>query len=590
MEYNRPMRNLILAACLALASLLTGHAAHAACPVPNPNLLAPPFVDGCPLPAVALNRLGLTQAGNLQAFGTGVKCDDTTDDTTAINSALTLAATLGVQNVVGPAYKLCKITSSLNVPDKVSLSWASYSNYGTLTSGIDCEATAGIPCIVNGTGDNLSKAPNNLDVIENNATSGTTCVEFNGGFQLHPHDITCYGTYNGFTALHTASGGSELFADHLNTCGLTGGVDFTESGNYASLHVSDSDFGCNGSGDQNDAAYVEFYDISGSGNGPNYFVNDQFNHSGGQVSCGISYVASPGVMLTHFVNVHMEQTSTGVCTDAATTLIAGLNFDHFSYVPTQSTDRFWDQLNSATVLEDVRIDNSTFFGGEPWTLATSANVYSLAIDNTTFYNEVTVNLTGSVGEVNFGNGVKYGNAGVGLLIEGGYTSGYFGGMLSPAATTVSNLAQSGGTWSPVEINIPGVSLSSNCSASMALQFNGSATGVTYTTAPICYWTMSQGKQVTVNFYLQVSGLPGSGTPATLTGLPLVASSSIGNAEQSITAVNMNSGVTGGVFAVPAASASTVSLDTVAAGGYRHLAYSDFSTTTVLTGTINYLAK
>ena len=66
------MRKLILAASLALASLFAGHA-HAACPAINPNLFAPPFYDGCQVPAVALNNLSSASVGvNVMAFAAGV--------------------------------------------------------------------------------------------------------------------------------------------------------------------------------------------------------------------------------------------------------------------------------------------------------------------------------------------------------------------------------------------------------------------------------------------------------------------------------------------------------------------------------------
>jgi hypothetical protein len=59
MEYNRSMRNLILAASLALASLFIGAEAQATCPSINPNALAPPFYDGCPLLAAGLNNIAI---------------------------------------------------------------------------------------------------------------------------------------------------------------------------------------------------------------------------------------------------------------------------------------------------------------------------------------------------------------------------------------------------------------------------------------------------------------------------------------------------------------------------------------------------
>ena len=48
-------------ACLIFLLLLTAGPAHAqankGCPQPNPNINAPPFFDGCPIPAATLNRL-----------------------------------------------------------------------------------------------------------------------------------------------------------------------------------------------------------------------------------------------------------------------------------------------------------------------------------------------------------------------------------------------------------------------------------------------------------------------------------------------------------------------------------------------------
>ena len=50
--------------CLVF-SLFAATAAQAACPNPNPNIKAPPFVDGCPIPAATLNRLFQGAVGGL---------------------------------------------------------------------------------------------------------------------------------------------------------------------------------------------------------------------------------------------------------------------------------------------------------------------------------------------------------------------------------------------------------------------------------------------------------------------------------------------------------------------------------------------
>ena len=90
------MRTLILAACLALASLITGHA-YAACPVPNPNLLAPPFFDGCTLPASSLNNLGIGDKLSPRAYG--AVGNGVANDTAAVQAAINAAQALGSRSV-----------------------------------------------------------------------------------------------------------------------------------------------------------------------------------------------------------------------------------------------------------------------------------------------------------------------------------------------------------------------------------------------------------------------------------------------------------------------------------------------------------
>lgn len=86
------MRKFLMVAALVAASLFWGAAAYA-CNVPNPNLNAPPFVDGCPVPASALNAL-------VGIFPTGAAGNGTTDDSAAINAAVAQAAAAPSQTVL----------------------------------------------------------------------------------------------------------------------------------------------------------------------------------------------------------------------------------------------------------------------------------------------------------------------------------------------------------------------------------------------------------------------------------------------------------------------------------------------------------
>lgn len=82
---------IILSTLAGLMFLFLGNMAHASCPAVNPNNNAPPFVDGCDVPAIALNRLA--SLSNLVLVPSTAKCDGSTDDTAAIQASITSATT-----------------------------------------------------------------------------------------------------------------------------------------------------------------------------------------------------------------------------------------------------------------------------------------------------------------------------------------------------------------------------------------------------------------------------------------------------------------------------------------------------------------
>lgn len=118
------MRKIILALGALFAMAVAGHHAQAACPVPNPNLVAGPggFTDNCYLPAVALNRLiGITNNYAGPAWGTtGYGNYD------AVRISVNSYPTSGeLQNPAGNTTSPTGLTVGLNVPSNALASPAS---------------------------------------------------------------------------------------------------------------------------------------------------------------------------------------------------------------------------------------------------------------------------------------------------------------------------------------------------------------------------------------------------------------------------------------------------------------------------------
>lgn len=77
--------------------------------VPNPNLSGPPFTDGCRMPASGLNNL----APGYDIRSAGAVCDDVTDDTATIQTALNSHARIFWPKLA------CKTTATLTIPQGV---------------------------------------------------------------------------------------------------------------------------------------------------------------------------------------------------------------------------------------------------------------------------------------------------------------------------------------------------------------------------------------------------------------------------------------------------------------------------------------
>jgi hypothetical protein len=80
----------LAAALLGGTMLCCAQGARASCPSPNPNLSGPPFVDGCALPAAALNRLAPLNfpffTGSLSAQGANITGNETISGTLGVGT------------------------------------------------------------------------------------------------------------------------------------------------------------------------------------------------------------------------------------------------------------------------------------------------------------------------------------------------------------------------------------------------------------------------------------------------------------------------------------------------------------------------
>lgn len=103
------MRRLMWLGLLFAGLFISGHAY--ACNTPNPNLGAPPFVDGCPVPAAALNRLA--NAANIPGVDArlfGATCG-TSDSSAGIQAAINTVAQF-TGGTGGTVMVTCPMTAS----------------------------------------------------------------------------------------------------------------------------------------------------------------------------------------------------------------------------------------------------------------------------------------------------------------------------------------------------------------------------------------------------------------------------------------------------------------------------------------------
>lgn len=162
--------------------------------VPNPNLNGPPFIDGCPLPASALNN-AFAKLALQTPMGSGAKGDGVTDDTLAVQKAITAAANAGTP-LYFDSIHLYKVTSTLNITSPVTIQGPMrYGPWTTKSNGAAPSCTWGLIATGNFTLLNVSAVTATIQGVCMQLANGpATSATAGAAIQLAPPDVNSYQT------------------------------------------------------------------------------------------------------------------------------------------------------------------------------------------------------------------------------------------------------------------------------------------------------------------------------------------------------------------------------------------------------------
>lgn len=547
------MRKFLMAAALVVASLFWGAAAHA-CNVPNPNLNAPPFVDGCPVPASALNNLARTSPPVINPLAYGAKCDGSTDDTAALQSALNAATALGGQ-VAWPS-QTCYSATGVTAAAPLTIQGVSFGAHVPVTGSVlECPNSIGSCLKVTGGSGNLQPVTiDNLTVYGLGTTPAgnskgiwqsqgamvswhnvasvnwDTCIEFQSSSSAGIRFVG-QSVYTGACQTHAwvSDGWPEMF--------VNGGAGDVAGSNSAAFTA------------QNDFIYGTNTSCTTGGCGPNTigFQNYNFITNGG-VSCfmnigGISGSAGGIIGEFRFTDDHVEfhdaaSAPQGLfCTDSSVPLLQDL------YVTNMVTSTFQTggasgafmplfHLNSNTAVKEVHFSNGSFdncfYTSSPnMALLDPTPVSGSAVMDVHFdHNDLCGGLSVTSNGVGTNTFYSSGNASGPRLIAGAWSDleSFGDNETSPLTDTATgNVAI--GKAIPVTFT-PALEFCNNLNASC------SSTGITYSTDTGSYTRTADGG-FTINFDIVLAGnTAGSGASSAIGNLPsglACAAQYIGNA-------------------------------------------------------------
>jgi hypothetical protein len=129
------------------------------------------------------------------------------------------------------------------------------------------------------------------------------------------------------------------------------------------------------------------------------------------------------------------------------------------------------------------------------------------------------------------------------------------------------------------------------SCTLGLAFGGASTGIAYGGARSCQYEI-KGSEVTVQFYEPLTAVGSATGSATLTGLPIQVGPAVGWGYGGVSTLlgTAMTGLAGPILAQAAPASTTVNLYNQGATGFAALTNSNFTSTTLVDGRLNYFKQ
>ena len=565
------LRNCVFAA-LCLFSVPA--AAQVGC-VPNPNISAPPFFNGCNVPASALNNIGLGTAPLVGGNTPLAACNNVADDTAAINARLASGA---ASVYVGPVGKICYHATAITIPDGVTLSWQDFSTKNVQSSGLRCGMTSGT-CVTVGSVGNGYAGLNNVAIFGAGSGNSQTCVNYNGQNNITSTNVYCQGFKDGFVV--TGNGtttGIYFHGTNLYTCNISDAHIIINQA--TGVYFTNPILGCDGAADVTGADYVRIIGNWDTVKGTLHFVEPHFNLGLNTVGCVFNFKSFTG-STNQFLDFsvlggHIEAAQNYLCSDSSVGSIAQLEINGGSSVGGNGTNHFFN-LNAATEPEYWVFNNNTAFAWGDYTLAPTVGPSVLNMSGNHFPGLLTVTAASGGDAVITDNNYLLGAT----INGGGWLAGQFSGTILGGSYTFSNNALQN-----LNITVDLV----NCNT-LGLAIGGSSAGITYSAAGQVCSAQLFDHHLTLDYFLSVTSLGGLTGNATITGMPLMSFTYAAPLGATLYA-NMT-GISGGIFAETNVNSHAMNLIQPGATNLVALTNSNFGTCSsgtpcVLQGSITYL--
>ncbi len=527
------------------------------------------------------------QPNGISVLSFGAVCDGTTDDTTAIQTALTTTGALSQGGTVLIPSAICYTASGLTVPTNVNLVgngfFPSNPHFG---SQIKC-ALATAVCVQVGSGGNGSVQVSDLGVTRAVGTPSLTTI---GVLVKDAYNVTLTNVSSLSHGICFQAQADGVLGISLRAYGIHSGacVDAHFVGDsWPEIQVINSEFGMGGLGNYNANAYVR---ISGGTVGPNtfYFTNNQFNQGNGTVETAIDFknLTTPTNGITSeftFIGNHFENQNYVVQTDSSATQISRLKLIGNTILNSAgSGEEFW-HFGAATIIYDLNISGNTLFqnsftfdpGGQIATAIISQNQFAFGGMTATFNGTGSGNSMSATGNIYNGS----------VTLSGIWSVADFGGLL--LSGTLTNTTSAG---SAVTINFPGQAGLTSCASTLGFAFGGASTGITYGTRNCSYQII--GDIVTIEYILTLTSKGSATGAATLVGLPFTTSATAGIGGGNVVpySTNFTSLVGFGLSLVPSANTVHADIYTGASTGIAVANDTNFTNTSTIAGTFQYRAN